>query len=247
VFRYKFIVILLFPLLTFSQNIVGKVYDNTTTVKGIKIVNITKNIITYSNNEGDFEIKAIINDSIAFYSLFHNTKLIKVIQKHFEDILVVELKMTTNQLEQVYLSNDPKLKPFNAETFSNNFKSQIAEDMKRYPYKYGIQPSSNIDFVAIAKLIGKLFKKKKYNNQVIKTVNYKEFDSLFSNNKFFNNKLLTTDLKIPNTYKSLFFDYCDAQGIDKKLLANENRFLLLEALYNYSKEFLIILSQYKKE
>ena len=157
------------------------------------------------------------------------------------------IKKTVNKLDQVLLNSEPKLKTFNTETHNNNFKSQIAEDMKRHPYKYGIQPSSNIDFVKLVSLIGKLFKKKELKDNAIIKVTYKEFDSLFSNNTFFNEKLLLTDLKIPPTYRSLFFDYCDAQHIDRKLLTKQNKFLLLDTLYNCSSEFLIILSDYKKD
>ena len=64
---------------------------------------------------------------------------------------------------------------------------------------------------------------------------------------FFTNKLLTNELKVPEEYKPLFFDYCDAQNINRELLLKENRFLLLDKLNNCSKEFLIVLTENKKE
>jgi len=90
-------------------------------------------------------------------------------------------------------------------------------------------------------------KAKKAKPAPVITTSYKELDSLFSNDSFFTNKLITNELKVPEEYKPLFFDYCDAQNINRELLLKENRFLLLDKLNNCSKEFLIVLTENKKE
>ncbi len=247
--RYKLKVLLLFliPFSMVSQELVGKIYDEESTVKGATIYNISKAIIRHTNDKGDFKIEASVNDTIIFYSLFHKQQTLKLNKAHFSNTLVIELKKAVNDLDEVMITNNPKEKVFIAKQYKDNFGLQIENDMKERPYLYKPPPSGNLDFVKIASLIGKLFKSKKTKPTPIITMTYKELDSLFSNNSFFTNKLLTNELKIPKEYKSLFFDYCDAKGINQNLLLKDNQFLLLDKLVNYSQEFLVILSENKKE
>lgn len=161
--------------------------------------------------------------------------------------MVIELKKTLNNLDEVIIRNDPKAKEFEVESHNENFQTQIKNDIKENPHLYQAPPRpGGIDFIKLASLIGKLFKNKKVKKEPIVTINYKQFDSLFSNDTFFTRKLLTTELKIPKEFQPLYFDYCDGQGINTKLLSKENRFLLLDKLNNCTGEFLIIISDYNK-
>jgi hypothetical protein len=245
--KLKIIIFLFFPISIISQNIKGKVYDNTSTVKGATIYNLTKNQINYTDENGSFEVQVSINDSLLFYSLFHHKKSIIINKSHYKNILVIELKKAINELDEVLLSNELEPKPFDSKKETYKLNEQIKNDIKQNPSLYGLQPNNGLDFIKIASLIGKLFKKKKAKDKPIIPLIYKQFDSLFTHDKFFNNKLLSTELKIPNNYKTLFFDYCDAQEIDKKLMLNKNQFLLLDELLKCSNAFLEILSDYKKE
>jgi len=149
-----------------------------------------------------------------------------------------------NQLDEVLLKNEKEIKPFDVIAYESNFHAQIKEDIKRHPYLYGAVPRSNIDIIKIASLIGKLFKSKKSRIKAapIITLSYKELDSLFSYDSFFNAKLLKQDLKIPEEFRRLFFDYCDARGIDKKLLIKKNNLILLDSLMNASSSFKLMIS-----
>ncbi|SFZ92462.1 CarboxypepD_reg-like domain-containing protein [Flaviramulus basaltis] len=243
-YKLKSIILIFFPIIMVSQNITGKVYDSQTTVKGATVYNTTKEQLNYTDENGVFEIDANINDTLIFYSLFHSQKTLVVNKNHFKEVLVIELKKTVNELDEVLLNNT-KPKPFNEKKQTITLNEQIKNDIKSNPYKYGTQPNGSIDLIAIAGLIGKLFKKKKPKESSIIPISFKQFDSLFTNDTFFNYKLLNKDLKIPNDYKLLFFDYCEAQQIEKKLILKENQFLLLDELLNCSNDFLVILNDYK--
>ena len=245
-YKLKFSILIFFPFSVISQNIIGKVYDSKTTVKGATIYNTTKEQINYSNNNGDFEIDANINDTIIFHSLFHNQKTIIINANHFKETLVIELKKTVNELDEILLKNI-KHKPFDEKKQTITLNKQIKNDIKLNPHKYGAQPNGAINLLAIAGLIRKLFKKKKEKHTPTIPITYKQFDSLFTNDTFFNNKLLTTDLKIPENYKALFFDYCESQQIEKQLVLKENQFLLLEELLKCSNAFLTFLNDYKND
>lgn len=242
--KLSIIILAIFPITMVSQNISGKVYDNRTTVKGASIYNTTKEQINYTDENGSFEIDANINDTLIFYSLFHNQKTLIISENHFKDILVIELKKTVNELGEVLLSNT-KPKYFDEKEQSITLNKQIKNDVKNNPHLYSKAPKYGLDFIQIAAMIGKLFKKKKTASPSIISINYKEMDSLFSKSTFFNNRLLKDDLKISENYKPLFFDYCESQNIDNKLLLKDNQFLLLDKLINHSREFLIFISEYE--
>jgi hypothetical protein len=101
-----------------------------------------------------------------------------------------------------------------------------------------------MDFKAIAGLIAKLFKKKEIVPS--ETVTHSELKDFLASNSFFNEEFLITDLNIDKAYHPLFIDYCEAKGIDKKLLRKENQFVLVHTFVQYSEEFLSFIDPLKK-
>ena len=72
-------------------------------------------------------------------------------------------------------------------------------------------------------------------------------DSLFSTSSFFNKRLVTENLKIPEDKAKLFYDFCSAKGISSELLKEENKMMLIEELVGNSQLFLILLEEYGEE
>lgn len=242
--KLKIIILFLLPYAVIAQNIEGKIYDDEATVKGAKIINLSKNTITHSDDKGDFKIIASINDTLIFTSLFHKEKEITVTKTHFNEVVIIKLKKEINTLDEVLLIKENHT--FNEKNYTANLGLQIKNDMKNNPHLYQGAPSGNLDFVKIFGLISKLLKKKKTKETPLIIATYKQFDSLFANDKFFNNALLINDLKIPKQYKPLFFDYCETKNINKDLLQEKNRMILLDTFFNSSKGFLKIISNYEK-
>ena len=241
-------VLLLFQLVyfnSFSQTIVGKVYDSESTTKGIKVFNKTKNNFVFTNDTGDFSISAAVNDTLVFSSLFYKEKKLIITSEDFNNTMVIELKKIVNDLDEILLTDHRKEKPFNEKNYSLNLNQQLKNDIKNNPHLYNVSPNG-VDLIKLASLITKLFRKKN-KEQPIRYVDYKDLDSLFLNENIFDNNLLTNDLKIRLEYKSLFFDYCVAKNIDKKLLSPNKELELLNKLFIYSEEFLSILEEYYKK
>jgi len=228
----------LWTVFAYSQSIKGIVYDNLSTAKRLTVTNTTQKVKTYTDDKGLFSIKAKVNDTLMFSSLFHQTKTLLAQSHHFEDIMVVEVKKIVNDLDEVLINKEPEPKEFSKEEYTATFRNQIKEDIKRRPYLYGAAPSGGVDFVAIGKLIGKLFKSKKNKKPQFTPLSYKSIDSLFNTNSFFNDKLLSNELKIPKKHKYLFFEFCDVKQINKDFLKDSNKFLLLDAFMKCSVEFL---------
>lgn len=244
--KLVFLILTLLPIHIIAQTINGKVYDAESTVKGALVVNVTQNIMTYTNDEGDFNIEAKLKDTLYISSLFHTKSFIEIKKEDFNHIVVVEVKKTINELDAVLLRNERQRK-FDSIKMASQIKNQISEDIKKNPIQYQATPSGNMDFIAIIGMIGKLFKSKKSKEAPIIPITYKDFDSLFKTNHFFNHALLTLDLNIPKEYHALFFDYCDAKEIDSKLLAKNKQIDLLEELVISSHEFQKIIEASKKD
>lgn len=234
----KYFIIFLFPLSIFSQNISGKVYDSETSVKGMDVFNLSKEIRAYTDDDGRFTIKASVGDTLSFHSLFHNQKTIKLQQADFENIMVIELSKTINRLNEILLQNNIDPKEFNTVKQEKVIEQTIEEDSKVNPHLYATSSEYGLDFIRLAGLVGKLLKKNKSKVKVDELATSKTLDSLFQKDAFFNKKLLTKDLKIPELHKQLFYEFCETNGISKTLITKENNLLLLEELMVLSEAFL---------
>ncbi|WP_411766975.1 hypothetical protein [Winogradskyella sp. A3E31] len=241
-----FIFLLLFASAAHSQIINGKVYDAESTVKGVKITNISTRIITNSDQNGDFRLQATVNDSLVFESLFHHPLKIAVKPSFFEDVYVFELKKLVNELDEILLSEEKsKVKPFEEETYNLKLNEIIQTDIKENPHLYGRAPSYGLDFIQVIGLVAKLFKKKKSKREIDSNITYDQLVKLFESHVFFNTELLEVDLSIPKDNTLLFMEFCEARGIKKSLMKESKRFQLLDVFVLYSQEFLVILEDYK--
>lgn len=244
----KALLFFLFPLTMISQNITGKIYDSESTVKGAKISNLSKNITVHSDEKGSFEILATRNDSLVITSFFHQTKYVKIDAFYLENTIVVELTKEVNNLPEVLLTENAEQSGLKALETNSDLAAALSSDLKNNSETwYKNMPKSGIDFVALAKTVANLVKSKKPKTTYT-TIDFKTLDSLFSSShKLFNKSLLINDLKIPDEYIPLFFDYCDAQCLNSNLLLEKNDFMLLDKLLNFSTEFLEIIETAKKD
>ncbi|WP_179353942.1 peptidase associated/transthyretin-like domain-containing protein [Winogradskyella vidalii] len=239
------IVLLCFPFLNFSQTLNGKVYDAKGTLKNIKVLNKTQNILTATNDNGNFSLEAKVNDTIAFGSLFYHNQQVVLSAFHFEGTAVFELKEILNELDEVEVMAEPEELVFNEETYNVDLQNLIQTDIKNNPEKYApLGSNQGVDFVYLAKKLIDLIKSKKPKTIEESTITYENFTHLIENSTFFNSRLLTDDLNIPEAHKNLFLDFCAAKQMPLTLLKEENKMQLLEELVLNSQLFLIILEEY---
>ncbi len=245
--KYYNLFFMLLPSVMISQIFQGKIYDEESTVSGVKILNVTQNILVYSNENGNFKIDAAIDDIISLQSFFHSEKRIVLLKKDFEETIVIDLKKAVNDLDEVLIKNEPDFKPFDPIEANTTLKNQIQEDIKRNPQLYSKLPNGAVDIFAVAGLIVNLFKSKKPKEEAIKAALFSDFKNLFETDSYFTMRFLKNELKVPEDYVYLFMDYCEAQYINLKLLEVENRFMLLDAFLKHSDEFLEILKAHEKD
>jgi len=245
--NFTFLILLLcLPFLNSAQTLNGKVYDAKGTVKSIKIFNETQQRITLSDSDGNFSIDAKVNDTISFQSLFYHPKAVALKAFHFEGTAVFELNEILNELDEVEINATPEQPIFVEERYNTELRNMIQEDIKNHPEKY--QPAASTygpDLFAIIGLVAKLFRNKdKYIPPSYQPITYTQMDSLFNSSSFFNTRLITDNLNIPEDKKYLFFDFCDAKMMSSELLKEENKMEFLEELVVSSQLFLILLEEY---
>ncbi len=230
----KYFIIFMLPLSIYSQHIEGIVYDNNTSVKHLKIANLNKQIQTYTDHNGAFKIRASVNDTLFFNSVFYDNVILKVTENHFNTISVIEVKKKINTLNKVIISSEN----FNTKTFTQKLNKSLNKDIKNNPHKYKQHSKYGLDFVYLAKKI--FASKHKSNSKKAPYLEVKALDSLFKNDSFFTMKLLREDLNIDNP--SLFLDYCETKKINTNLLSEDSKLKLLDIFVAYSKEFIKLTS-----
>lgn len=241
---FLFLVLSISTVSIFGQNITGKVYDSESTVKGIRVINSSQNIVTITDNKGNFSIAAKVNDTLLFQSIFHLPQKETVTQSHFKGIYVFELKKKINELDEVLLTKEPDQPVFTETEYNNNLKQVIQNDIKNNPHLYS--PSGGLkgpDLIAIIGKIAKLFKKKK--PTPIPPITYEQLKILFNTNELISISFLEKQLEIPKEYIPLFIEYCSARELSSDLLKKENEIYLLDAIIINSTEYLKILEEFK--
>jgi len=237
-----------FPFILNGQTLKGKVYDATGTVKNIKVFNDTQNRVTATNKDGNFSLNAKVNDTILFESLFYHPKAVILNQTHFENIAVFELVKIVNELDEVQIIAEPEQPVFEAKTYSLELQNLIQEDIKNHPELY--QPAGatyGVDFIYLIGQVAKLFKSKTQKFSGYKPITYKQMDSLFDKSSFFNKRLVTEGLNIPEDKANLFYEFCAAKQVSSELLKDKKKMQFLEYLVLNSQLFLILLEEYGKE
>ena len=247
---FYIIIALLFLSFTINaQTLKGKVYDATGTIKNIKVQNETQHRVTATDEKGNFSINARVKDTLLFESLFYHPKVVILKRSHFDDIAVFELKKIVSELDEVEVKAEPEQPVFEVESYNTELHNLIKEDIKNNPGLY--QPAGatyGVDFIAIIGLVAKLLKRKnKYKAPTYNPITYTQMDSLFNKSSFFNKRLVTENLKIPEDKVNLFYDFCAAKQLSSKLLKDEKKMQLLELLVLNSQLFLILLEEYGEE
>lgn len=84
----------------------GSIVNNSTGIENVHVFNISKKIGTISNNLGEFELKAALNDTLYISSLQYKKKTIVISQKNIEaKQLIIELTPIVNELDEVFLKH----------------------------------------------------------------------------------------------------------------------------------------------
>lgn len=103
---------LLVSFYSFSQNnndkfIEGIVYnDNSYSIEGVHVLNITSNEATITNSKGNFKILVKLNDELIFSAIQFKRNKITINQEIFDSLsIIVYLEEFVNELDEVILNS----------------------------------------------------------------------------------------------------------------------------------------------
>ena len=210
----------------FSQqaSLKGKVLIDSLTLSDVEVINKQLKTVTYTNSKGEFEILMEENNTIAFFKkgyVFHTVVVDSMLlQKNYIEIKLIKEE---RQIEEVIISNE-KLFP------------KIKVEHQYQERKFTIPDGSiqnGVDFIAVFKLVGKLFKKEKEVR-----INRTPVSFLSFVNYNFKPDFLIKTLAIEEKKLNDFLMFCTYDERAQQLANNENVISMLEFLQEKAKEFL---------
>jgi len=232
-----------FVIYSYSQEkqtvITGKIFSFSESVNNVHIINLNNLTGTISNDNGEFEIKVHLNDTILFSSIQYEKIKIAITKKHLNSkIMEITLIPSINNLDEVFLHGlignlnlDLAKKPKDT-TPKHNFAFKLSDLDKKLPEdKYGFLKSPNAQditdpikmngaggsatipdyyMIGVRKLKRELKNKKDFPSKIIKDLGINYF---------------TNNLKIPKEKIAHFLAYCEFKNIIEEY--NKNNLLVV--------------------
>jgi hypothetical protein len=208
----------------------GKIVSENTAISNADVINVTSKKVVVSNEFGEFTIPVKRADVLVVVAkncferqIYLSTAILN------QPKLTIEITQKANELKEVIVQKEKLVKPIDITNAGklNSYNSTMAANQSGV---YTGETINGMDLVAIGKLIGKLFKKKK--KQKITTVNFKEYIAENVDETF-----LHKTLKLSDTDYFRFLDFCEADPNVNKLIEEDNQFDIINFLYNKKDAF----------
>lgn len=231
---------ILISTLGFSQErkiLRGKVMYKNIAVPNENVINATTEVVTSTDNNGEFEIMAGEGDILAFSAINYKFKTINITNEILNNNrLVVEVNEKVTELDEIVVTPEDKERFIDLR--EEEFKRTDYEVDEATPVINAALPQSlrgmehGINFVNIFRAIVK--SQKEEETPVEKRIKVSRVLRQVYDDEFF-----VMDLKIPQDKIDDFLFYVDNK-IPFESLLQENDFALIDSLVNHSKDYLKI-------
>ena len=219
----------------------GTVRSDSIVIQDINVINLTSNLGTSSDKNGNYTIYASIGDSILFSSIVYRQRIIKISKSHVESkTLIVYLEQGINELDEVEIGQKMRLNlgkvsvPKGTILDNDNITLKKAPNSRKFTDPtYG---NSGVDFVEIIKLLtNKIFQKRKAIKDEEKHIIKQK--QVFIENIFKNLGVdfFTIHLNIKEEEIYLFLDYCEDNGLSN--FYNSDEFLIKNFIIKQNKKY----------
>ncbi|MBM1108055.1 hypothetical protein JQC67_18025 [Aurantibacter crassamenti] len=213
----------------------GQVLYRNVNVPNENVINVTSEMATITNDNGQFAINVKVGDELAFTAVNYELEVITITADMIaNNRLVVEVNEKVTELDEVVISPEDKEKFLEAQ--SEKFK-EVEYEIDRATEVENISLSQaergmkdGINFVNIFKALMAIGKDKDQEN--VPKLKPSEILRQVYNDEFF-----VLDLKLPQEKIEDFLYYVDATMDEKTLLKKDNEFQLLDFLVNQSREY----------
>ncbi|RED22025.1 hypothetical protein BD847_3522 [Flavobacterium cutihirudinis] len=235
-------VVCLFCQIALGQNgtrrsLHGQVVNSSLAIESGYVMNINAKSRTFIGAGGLFDILAQPKDTLLFTGMAFQSKKIVLTEKDCNEILlVVPLDLVNNQLKEVVVQKELKVKSLGVGSqaivdmqFEDDQQS-TAKNIAMYSdqtIKYGT------DFVRIFKDVKKLLKKK----EDVKEEEISDIAFVAYSKSNFKPDFFTKTLGLKEDEIDLFLMYCSNDPESKRHLNPDQKFELIDFLINKNKEF----------
>jgi hypothetical protein len=221
----------LISFFSFSQSktvLKGKIVSDNLLLSNAEIVNIRTKKVVVSDEFGDFTIAVNINDLLVIIAKEYFEKKIYITSNLLsQEKLSISVNKKVTELKEVIVKKEQLVSPTEIAE-SGRINSYNATMRANQTGVYTGKTINGIDFIAVGKLIGKLFKKKK----PIITVNFKEYITDNITKSF-----LFETLKLDEKDYFRFLDFCEADTDASKLVQEGNEFKIVNFLFEKKEAF----------
>ena len=211
----------------------GKLLYKNTVVVAANVVNNSAQTNTITDSEGEFEIEVAKGDEVIFSSVQYQIKAVTITEEILKkNRLVVSVNENINELREVVVTTED----------IDRFLDLKEEEFKGFDYERDKSTrvvnkltddrvlTQGIDFVNIAKLIGRALSSKTEEEQL--RMKPSEVLPLVFEASFFEN-----DLQLKKDEVIGFLNYIDTQLKTSTLLKQSKQFQLIDYLINQSKTY----------
>lgn len=211
----------------------GKVLDADFPIAGIDVINQMNSSVNVTDASGRFSIRAKAGDVLIFGGKNYITKKFLLTKEDMEkSILEVLLNQEVIALEEVEVTktvDDIKVE-MPAVTPLRSVDNLLNSPTSNLVYNGSI--ADGINFQAIGKLIGKLFKGKKDNKEVFKV----KINDYISDN--FDKNFFLKTLKLKEEEVMIFLEFCYADPKAATIADNNNILAVTDFLISKKEDFL---------
>lgn len=212
----------------FSQNIKGKVISKNIPISNVEVINTNSKEVINTNEIGAFEMKVSTSNWITFYHKDYDVAKVYIDSLFdFDKSLEIELFQKSTKIEEVHVEKQQALvkgMKYGMPVIPNNKPSVQFND--------GSIPNG-MNFIAIGKMIGGLFKNKNKVEMKEKVpVQFRTFTS-----QSYNSEFLISSLKLKPEEIEEFLNFCSFDPKSKEAVENSDKLILLQFLITKSEEF----------
>ena len=213
----------------------GTVLYRNVNVPNENVINITTEVATITDEDGDFAIPVKAGDELAFTSINYSLEIVKITAEMIKkNRLVVEVNEKVTQLDEVVVS------PENQERFIEMQNEQFKK------HDYGIDRSTEVENIATPQMISgmknglnfvNIFKALAKSNTETTTETKPQLKLSEVLRQVYDDEFFVVDLKIPQDKIGEFLLYVDDAVPTHTLIKKDNEFELIDFLVNESKSY----------
>ena len=241
----KYNLLLFFLFLTAAGNaqedslLKGQIFADSLVGSSINIVNLTKEIGTTNSGSGEFEIEAVLGDTLLFSSVQYEVKQIIVSKKVLEEaFLKVELSYMMNELDEVRISNislsgNLTADLNNIETFDQaSVGFPLSSTSRKNSVERRLYSASSSPLMLLVNMLnGRLRMLKKAEEMM-------EYESLIDlGADIFPTEFFTDIIQVPKDKIRLFVYYCGEDSRYKELMVKREALPLIELYIEKANDF----------